>query len=100
MQAYKFKRNQPYFFLFSHPLETFRKEQFPDVPDGQCVNYDTDDTHESDIEYDGQVDILPKWLSNRQDMVFSPECIDMKEMIGHGQYGTVHKGVFHYGNAM
>ena len=78
-------------------MNEFALEVFPDVPDGQCVNYDTD---ESDMEHDSQLDILPKWLSKRQDMIFSSECIEKKEMIGHGQYGTVHKGIFHYGNAM
>ena len=52
------------------------------------------------MEHDSHLDILPKWLSKRQDMIFSSECIEKKEMLGHGQYGTVHKGIFHYGNAM
>ena len=78
-------------------MDTFRKPTFLDVPDGQWINYDTD---ESDMENDCQFDILPKWLSTRQDMIFTPDCIEKKEMLGHGQYGTVHKGVFHYGNAM
>ena len=73
-------------------------QNFPDMPDRQCVNYDTD---ESDVmEHECQMDILPKWLADRQDMIFSPDYIKKKEMLGHGQYGTVHKGIFHYGNAM
>ena len=61
------------------------------------MNYDTD---ESDMENDSHYDILPKWITSRQDMIFSPECIEKKEMLGHGQYGAVNKGIFRHGNAM
>ena len=85
-------------FLFHrNQLNEFALDVFPDVPDEQCVNYDTD---ESDMEHDSHYDILPKWITKRPDMIFSPECIEKKEMLGHGHYGTVNKGVFHHGNAM
>ena len=72
-------------------------KDFPDVPDGQCASYDTD---ESDVEHESALDILPKWLTKRKDMIFGHEYVIKKELLGHGQYGTVHKGTFNYGNAM
>ena len=74
-------------------------QNFPDgIPDRQFINYDTE---ESDMDHDNNnMDILPKWLADQQDMIFSPDYITKKEMLGHGQYGTVHKGIFQYGNAM
>ena len=88
--------NQTLIISYRNSLDEFKLDVFPDVPEEQCVNYDTD---ESDMEHDCQLDILPKWLSNRQEMIFSLDCIEKKEMLGHGQYGTVNKGIFHYGNA-
>ena len=94
-------RNKPflhlswtYFYYFRNP---FRVNDFPDVPDGQCINYDTE---EEDMDHECNLDILPLWLTKRKDMIFSQEYITTKEILGHGQYGTVHKGIFHYGNAM
>ena len=86
-----------YYSLLRCPGQDFVLKDFPDVPDSQCANYDTD---ESDVEIECTLDILPKWLTERQDMIFAHKYVKKKEMLGHGQYGTVHKGTFNYGNAM
>ena len=70
---------------------------FPDMPEQQCVDYERDNL---DFEPDLDYHILPKWLLQRQDMIFPYNRIEKKEMLGHGQYGTVNKGIFHHGNAM
>ena len=41
---------------------------------------------------------LPDWVEPH--MVYSEAAIERKEMLGKGQYGTVHNGLFHNGNAV
>ena len=41
---------------------------------------------------------LPEWVEPH--MVYSENSIETKQTLGHGQYGTVHKGLFHNGNAV
>ena len=41
---------------------------------------------------------LPAWIEPH--MVYSESSIEKKLILGHGQYGTVHKGLFHNGNAV
>ena len=41
---------------------------------------------------------LPDWVDRH--MVYSESAIEKKEILGHGQYGTVHRGLFHNGNAV
>ena len=41
---------------------------------------------------------LPRWVEPQ--MVYSETSIEQKQLLGHGQYGTVHQGLFHNGNAV
>ena len=41
---------------------------------------------------------LPKWVEPH--MVYSEASIEKKQILGHGQYGTVHQGLFHNGHAV
>lgn len=41
---------------------------------------------------------LPDWVEPH--MVYSESSIEKKRILGHGQYGTVHQGLFHCGNAV
>ena len=41
---------------------------------------------------------LPDWVDPH--MVYSESAIEKKEILGHGQYGTVYQGLFHNGNAV
>ena len=43
---------------------------------------------------------VPTWLDENKEIVFSPEHIQRKEMLGSGQYGVVYKGSFCQGKAM
>ena len=43
---------------------------------------------------------VPTWLDENKEIVFSPEHIQRKEMLGSGQYGVVYKGTFSHGKAM
>ena len=44
--------------------------------------------------------ILPDWVLEKPHMVCPPKSIKKKELLGSGQYGTVHKGFYIHGNAM
>ena len=44
------------------------------------------------------VKCLPNWVEPH--MVYLEASIEKKRIIGHGQYGTVHQGLFHNGNAV
>ena len=41
---------------------------------------------------------LPEWVEPH--MVYPESSIEKKEILGQGQYGIVHKGLFHNGNAV
>ena len=41
---------------------------------------------------------LPNWITPR--MVYSESSIERKRILGNGQYGTVHQGLFHNGAAV
>ena len=41
---------------------------------------------------------LPDWVEPQ--MVYLEGAIERKNMLGHGQYGKVHHGLFHNGNAV
>ena len=43
---------------------------------------------------------VPTWLDENKEIVFSPEHIQRKEMLGSGQYGVVYKGIICQGKAM
>ena len=43
---------------------------------------------------------VPTWLDENKEIVFAPEHIQRKEMLGSGQYGVVYKGIFCQGKAM
>ena len=43
---------------------------------------------------------VPIWLDENKEIVFAPEHIQRKEMLGSGQYGVVYKGTFSHGKAM
>ena len=49
---------------------------------------------------DWDSDLLPDWLLKHKEMIFPLNCVEKKGVLGHGQYGMVHKGAFHHGNAV
>ena len=56
---------------------------------------------ESDTEENNNEEsFLPRWLSNKPDMIYQPQCLVQDEALGHGQYGTVYKGKLNQGNAV
>ena len=44
--------------------------------------------------------ILPEWLLNKKDMIYSDMYIEQQEKLGSGQFGTVFKGRLKQGNAV
>ena len=44
--------------------------------------------------------LLPSWMHDKHDLICPKNSIKKTELIGTGQFGTVHKGTFHHGNAM
>ena len=49
-------------------------------------------------EIQHKLGILPSWVQPH--MVYPENAIEIKTVLGHGQYGTVYKGQFHHGNAV
>ena len=47
----------------------------------------------------GEVVVIPKWLQNRKDMIFSESVVLKGQHLGKGQFGYVLKGVLLQGNA-
>ena len=41
---------------------------------------------------------FPEWVEPH--MVYPAASVEKKQILGHGQYGTVHKGIFHHGKAV
>ena len=44
--------------------------------------------------------VLPDWLNNRKEMIFSKNSIINGKPLGKGQFGNVYKGKFCQGNAV
>ena len=44
--------------------------------------------------------VLPAWITQRPNMICPAKSIIRKQLIGSGQYGEVHKGVFLHGNGV
>ena len=44
--------------------------------------------------------ILPQWILDHADMIFSSNSIKRIAIIGSGQFGTVYKGMYSQGNAV
>ena len=84
-------------FRFYNFRSGFAITDFPDIPGEQWAKLLTD---ESGTQVDLGYHILPMWLQDRRDMIFPHRSVEMKDMLGSGQYGTVNKGTFHLGNAM
>ena len=92
------------FILFSRYL--FKLQEFPSgFPPSQVVEVDGFEcsvegcqnrncTH----EILAVMNYLPDWVEPH--MVYSDGAIEKKQILGHGQYGTVHQGLFHNGNAV
>ena len=49
----------------------------------------------------GQVEnvVIPKWLQNRKEMIFSESAVLIGQQLGKGQFGNVMKGILLQGNA-
>ena len=43
--------------------------------------------------------ILPEWMLEKTELICPPNSIHRNELIGSGQYGTVHKGSYTHGTA-
>ena len=44
--------------------------------------------------------ILPAWITEKRDMICPSGSVRKHKLLGSGQYGHVHKGAFHHGNAV
>ena len=47
----------------------------------------------------GDVVVIPNWLQNRKEMIFSESAVLKGQQLGKGQFGNVMKGVLLQGNA-
>ena len=47
----------------------------------------------------GEVVVIPNWLQNRKEMIFSESAVLKGQQLGKGQFGNVMKGVLLQGNA-
>ena len=52
------------------------------------------------IEKNDHESILPEWLKERKEMLFSSDCIEKGKELGSGQFGAVFKGKFIQGHAV
>ena len=43
--------------------------------------------------------VLPSWILEKPEMICPTNSIQKKQVLGSGQFGTVHKGVYLHGNA-
>ena len=73
------------------PTQVTEVEQYQCLVDG-CTNPICSHAILDVMQY------LPKWVEPH--MVYSEHSIEKKQILGHGQYGTVHQGLFHNGNAV
>ena len=53
-----------------------------------------------EIEKKDQESVLPEWLKERKEMIFSSECVEKGKELGSGQFGAVFKGKFIQGHAV
>ena len=44
--------------------------------------------------------LIPSWLKDRKEIIFSPRCIEKGEELGRGQYGYVYKGKLTLGKSV
>ena len=51
-----------------------------------------------DCEIENILRVLPFWV--KAHMVYPQHSIKTQRILGHGQYGTVHKGLYHHGSAV
>ena len=51
-----------------------------------------------DCEIENVLRVLPYWM--KPHMVYSHQSIKIQRVLGHGQYGTVHKGMYQHGSAV
>ena len=51
-----------------------------------------------DCEIENILRVLPPWVEAH--MVYPHSSIKTQRLLGHGQYGTVHKGIYHHGYAV
>ena len=47
-----------------------------------------------------EISIIPKWLTERKEMVYPQSGIERHQELGSGQYGMVFKGRLKQGNAV
>ena len=52
------------------------------------------------IEKNDHESILPEWLKERKEMIFSSDCVEKGKELGSGQFGAVFKGKFIQGHAV
>ena len=95
-----------YHFTYCFCRDPFRIEEFPsnipsdqvaEIEQYQCLVEGCSNPMCSHKILD-TMKYLPAWVEPH--MVFSEASIEKKLILGHGQYGTVHKGLFHNGNAV
>ena len=58
------------------------------------------DDKESLIEENEHESVLPGWLKERKELIFSQDCVEKGKALGSGQFGAVFKGKFIHGNAV
>ena len=51
-------------------------------------------------EKNDQEPVLPDWLKERKEMIFSSDCVEKGKKLGSGQFGAVFKGKFIQGLAV
>ena len=51
-----------------------------------------------DCEIENVLRVLPYWVKSH--MVYPPHSIKSQRLLGHGQYGTVYKGIYLHGGAV
>jgi hypothetical protein len=44
--------------------------------------------------------LVPKWLCERNEMIYDTSCIEKGRQLGHGNFGTVFEGKIQLGNAV
>ena len=48
----------------------------------------------------GDTLLLPQWLLDKKEMIYSKDCVEKHEKLGSGQYGLVFRGRLKQGNAV
>ena len=68
---------------------------------GTCIKWEENPLHVSESFHASDEDqLLPSWLSERNDMIFDGSCILMGNKLGHGNFGAVFEGKIKLGSAM